>query len=44
MLMSDRSNRLTRRKFLVASGAAALAAACGPSATPGASASAAATA
>ena len=42
--MSDRSNRLTRRKFLVASGAAALAAACGPSATPGASASAASTA
>jgi branched-chain amino acid transport system substrate-binding protein len=33
--MTDRSIRLTRRKFLAASGAAALAAACGPVATPG---------
>lgn len=31
------SSRLTRRKFLVVSSAAALAAACGPAATPGAS-------
>ena len=42
--MGGSSARLTRRKFLVASGAAALAAACGPAATPGASATAAATA
>jgi len=42
--MGGSSARVTRRKFLVASGAAALAAACGPAATPGASATAAATA
>jgi len=42
--MSDRPIRLTRRKLLIASGAAAVAAACGPAATPSPSASSAATA
>jgi branched-chain amino acid transport system substrate-binding protein len=44
MTDADTSYRLSRRKFLAASGAVALAAACGPAATPSASPSAAATA
>ena len=42
--MSDRPIRLTRRKLLIASGAAAVAAACGPAATPSPSVTSAATA
>src|SRR5216684_1027717 len=44
MTDSDTSYRLSRRKFLAAGGAVALAAACGPAAAPSASPSAAATA